>query len=123
MTLQLLQPQEIEFHYILPTIRKYLSIHLKEHGLDQKEIAKILQIRESTVSQYIHNKRANKVNFSPKVEKSIKESSLRIKTRDDLIREIQAIVSLIRKEQLICDIHKQFVKLPENCDLCDACLR
>ncbi|MBI2663044.1 helix-turn-helix domain-containing protein [Candidatus Woesearchaeota archaeon] len=121
MTIQLLQPQEIEFHYILPSIRKSLSVHLKEQGLDQKGIAKLLCIRESTVSQYVNNKRANKVDFNPKIDSEIKKSSLRIKTKNDLIREVQNIVLLIRKEQLICDIHRKFVKLPEKCDLCEAC--
>lgn len=120
MKLTLLQPQEIEFHYIIPTVRKYLSICLKEQGLDQKRIAELLHIRESTVSQYIHNKRASKINFNEKVKGAIKESASKIKTQDDLIREVQNIISLIRKDHIICDIHKQFVKLPEHCDLCEA---
>ena len=68
MNLQILQPQEIEFHYILPSIRKSLSIHLKRQGLDQKDIAKLLHIRESTVSQYINNKRASKIDFNKNKE-------------------------------------------------------
>ncbi|MBI2667534.1 helix-turn-helix domain-containing protein [Candidatus Woesearchaeota archaeon] len=121
MNLQILQPQEIEFHYILPSIRKSLSVHLKEQGLDQKEIARLLHIRESTVSQYINNKRANTIEFNKKIESAVKESSKKIKNQNDLIREVQNIILLIRKEQLICDIHRKFVKLPENCDLCEAC--
>ena len=121
MTLQLLQPQEIEYHYILPSIRKYISIHLKEQGLDQKKIASLLHIRESTVSQYINNKRANKIEFNPIVKSTIKESASKIKNRDDLIRETQNIIAVIRKCELICDIHQKFVKLPDDCNLCEAC--
>jgi|TARA_Y100000310_G_scaffold38954_1_gene36512 predicted transcriptional regulator len=121
MALQLLHPQEIEYHYILPSIRKHISIHLKEQGLDQKKIASLLHIRESTVSQYINNKRANKIDFNPIVKSTIKESASKIKNRNDLIRETQNIIAVIRKCELICDIHRKFVKLPDDCNLCEAC--
>jgi|TARA_Y100000310_G_scaffold302635_1_gene340199 predicted transcriptional regulator len=120
MNLQILHPQEIEFHYILPSIRKYLSLCLKEQGLGQKQIANLLHIRESTVSHYINNKRATKIKFNSKIKETIKEASLRIKSQNDLIRETQTIMNFIKKENLLCDIHKQFVKLPTNCDLCEV---
>ena len=68
-----LQPQEVEVFYILPTIRKYLVVYMKEEGLSQKEIAKKLFIRESTVSQYTHGKRASVIDFNENIKKKIKE--------------------------------------------------
>jgi len=60
---KLVTPSEIESFYLIPTIRKELTKHLKEQGLDQKEIAKKLHITEPAVSQYVNSKRASQIDF------------------------------------------------------------
>ena len=61
---KLLQPQEIEVFYVLPALKRYLSIYMKENGLNQSEIAIMLDLEKAAVSQYINNKRGNKIHVS-----------------------------------------------------------
>lgn len=114
--LQLLMPQEIEVYYIIPTIRSYLASCFKEHGMSQKEMASIMGIQESTVSQYLTQKRAAKFNFNEELKGEIMASASRIKNKLDLIREVQHLLRLIRHSREICTIHKQLSDIPSYCD-------
>ena len=51
-----LMPQEIEVRYILPALRKELAIELSK-DMKQKEVANILNITQSALSQYHKEKR------------------------------------------------------------------
>lgn len=117
MQKQMLQPQEIEVFYIIPTIRSHLAKYMKKQGKIQKEISQLLQIRESTVSHYINDKRAFKVNFNEDIEKEIGISASRIKDKWTLLSETQRLLGLIRKTDTLCQIHKQFADLPVGCNV------
>lgn len=74
-------PCEEALWYILPQIRSDLSRELIKGGLSQKEVAELMGITPSAVSQYTHKKRAGK--FKPaagykayikKVAKELKET-------------------------------------------------
>lgn len=116
-TLQVLQPQELEVFYIIPTIRRYMTVYMKEQGKPQNEIAKILGVKESTISQYVKHKRAAEINLSPEIEAKIKDSVNRVSNNLDVIRETQSILKEIKDSRELCKIHKQITKLPENCDI------
>lgn len=114
-----LQPQEVEVFYVIPAVRSSLARYLKESGRSQKEIAALLGMRESTVSHYIHEKRAAKIHFDENIEKKIKEASERIKDNIDVIREVQYLLHVIRKTKSICQIHFEVNKeIPKGCDAC-----
>ncbi|MBS3170744.1 hypothetical protein J4223_03100 [Candidatus Woesearchaeota archaeon] len=110
-------PQEIEVFYIIPTIRKYIAIHLKKQGLKQKDIADIMMIDTSAISQYSSTKRGNKIKLNSKIQKEIKESCKFIKDPLSYIKETQKILRYIR-ENFLCDIHKQISKVPKECKSC-----
>ena len=112
----LLHPQEVEVYYIIPTIRHYLTIFMKKEGLKQKEIAKILNIKEAAVSQYLSNKRGSRFKFSKEIENAIKESAYKIKNNFSLITETQRILKLIRESHELCKIHKQLSPVPKTCN-------
>jgi len=116
-TQQILQPQELEVFYIIPTIRRYLTVYMKELGKPQKEIAKILGVQESTISQYVRHKRAAEINLSQEIESKIKEAVSRINNSFDVIRETQQVLKVIRDSGEMCKIHKQLADIPENCDI------
>ena len=59
--IKLLHPQEIEVLYILPAIRRELTIEMKKIGLEQKKIAEYLCVTEAAVSQYLNSKRASQL--------------------------------------------------------------
>ncbi len=113
--LQLIMPQEIEVYYIIPTIRKYFAVFMKEKGISQKEIASLLCIQESTVSQYLSNRRASLIKFSENIENEIRKSASQVKNQVDLVRETNKVLKLIRETGEICSIHKKIANIPEKC--------
>lgn len=113
----LLQPQEIEVFYIIPTIRKYLALYMKESGKSQREIARILTVKESTISQYFSSKRANEIDFNQKIKDEIKKNSTQVKDALDVIRITQKILTLVREEKILCQVHKKMSKIPGRCNL------
>jgi len=110
-----LLPQEIEVHYIIPTIKRYFSQMMKEQGRKQVEIAKLLEIQEATVSQYLSNKRGHQINFNEAIQSEIRESAKRITNRMTLIAELQRVLHIIRKSGTLCEVHRQFSSIPEEC--------
>ncbi|MBI2143440.1 helix-turn-helix domain-containing protein [Candidatus Woesearchaeota archaeon] len=118
MKLQIIQPQEVEVFYILPAIRSRMASALKGQGMKQKDIAGLLCVQESTISQYMNSKRAADVKFNSTVDKEIYASVKRIKTKEDLVRETQKILELARKEKILCNVHKSVADIQHNCDVC-----
>lgn len=113
------QPQEIEVWYVLPAIRRELTKDLLGFGLNQKKVAGILEVTEPAISQYLKSKRAKDVKFSDKIRKRIKEASQKIyHNKNILVKEMQDICELIKKDRLLCDIHKKHDKLEKNCCVC-----
>ena len=118
MKLQIVQPQEVEVFYILPAIRSRMASAMKKQGMKQKDIAELLCVQESTVSQYLNSKRAAEVKFNSAIDKEIADAVKRIKTKEDLIRETQLALDMVRKENILCQIHKEVADVKENCDVC-----
>ena len=116
MQTALLYPQEIEVFYIIPALRCHFAKYLKSLGNSQKEIAKMLMVRESTVSQYMTAKRATKITFQKEIEKEIQKSAAKIKSHLDIIRETQRILTQMRSSGNICALHKQLAKIPLHCN-------
>lgn len=110
-------PQEIEVWYILPAIRKELVIALKEKKSSQKEIAKLLNVTEPAISQYMKDKRA-KVNLNDEVKKFIKKSATKIKDSETAYQQIQKISDFIKKSKALCEIHMQLEGDLKGCDIC-----
>lgn len=118
MKLQIIQPQEVEVFYILPAIRSRMASALKGQGMKQKDIAGLLCVQESTISQYMTSKRAADVKFNGLIDKEIAASVGRIKTKEDLVRETQKILELARKEKILCNVHKAVADVQHNCEVC-----
>jgi len=126
----LLHPQEIETFYVLPTLRRYFALYLKEKGMMQKDVAELLGITTSTISQYTSTKRAHQINFKKDALEEIKKSALRIKDRGSYLRETQYMLHFLRSKNIICEVHKRFSKVPHNCEpksmgcfVNDVCMR
>ena len=114
-----LHPQEVEVFYILPAIRKELSIVLKELGKNQKEIAKLLGVTEAAVSQYLSAKRANDVKFPQEIKDSIKAAAPKITDHASMIRQVQTILSAAKQDRFICKMHEQIANdIPRGCNVC-----
>jgi predicted transcriptional regulator len=112
-------PQEVEVWYVIPALRRELTKAMQEKGMMQKDIAKKLHITEAAVSQYIKLKRAVDIVFDNKTKKEVERSAAKIMKDDNaMIKEIQRLLGLMKKERSICVIHKRHCNLPKDCDYC-----
>jgi hypothetical protein len=113
-------PQEIEVWELLPAIRKALSkVFVNDFKLSRKEAAKLLHITEPAISQYLREKRANKLKFGYKVGREIHISAERVLKGDPLYKEINRISRLHEVRKQVCKIHRDSdTNIPRNCAIC-----
>jgi len=107
-----LLPQEIEVWYIIPAIRKELAKQLtKKYELSYEKAGGILGISKAAVSQYLSNKRANKIKLTPKVKKEITKSAKIISENSRLAMvEMQRILKFMKDHKCSCDVCKKYNK-------------
>jgi len=113
------QPQEIEVWYVIPAIRRELAEAMVAEGMLQKDIAAILGITSSAVSQYLHNKRAKMVNLDPHIKEEIKKVAKRARAGEniEIVKEINRFCEMCRATCL-CQIHRKVDTVPEKCTGC-----
>ncbi|NQU98139.1 hypothetical protein HQ533_01620 [Candidatus Woesearchaeota archaeon] len=118
VNLKLMQPQEIEVLYMLPAIRRELSIEMKKLGLEQKKIAEFLCVTEAAISQYMKSKRATKVKFDKETQELVRQSAKKIKNKESMLIETQALLNTLRDKDVTCEVHKKLSDIPNNCVIC-----
>ena len=119
MSTTVMLPQEVEVWYIIPALRKELTISLKQLGLSQKEIAGKLGITEAAVSQYISGKRGSETEIPESLKLQIMQSAKDIISgKSNLFKEINRLCMETKKTDFICHVHRKYTDLPNNCDLC-----
>jgi len=104
--------QEIEVWYIIPAVRKELAKFLvSEYALSYEKTGKILGISKAAVSQYISNKRANKITLSSQVcEEIVKSGKILYENPKMGVHEIQKILTFMKTQKATCEVCKQFNK-------------
>ena len=112
---KLLQPQEIEVFYIIPSLKRELAKCMNARGIRQNKIANLLQIEKSAVSQYLSGKRGAEVNFPEEFTDEIYKSARLITDKISFIREIQRLVNIARENNTVCEVHKKYSDVPEDC--------
>jgi predicted transcriptional regulator len=107
-----LLPQEIEVWYIIPKIRKELaSLFVKEYKLSYEKAGDILGISKAAVSQYLSNKRANKIKLSTDMNKEIAKSAKLIMNKESNgLKEIERLLTVMKTNKCACDVCKQYNK-------------
>lgn len=105
-----LLPQEIEVWYIIPAIRKeFAKVFVKEHKISYEKAGNYLGISKAAISQYISNKRANKLKLSQEIKDAIKESAkIILKDEKKSIKEIERILDLIKEKKCSCEVCKKY---------------
>lgn len=113
-----LLPQEIEVWYIIPAVRKELAKLLtKEYGFSYERAGKALGISKAAVSQYLSDKRANKVVLNAKTKVEIGKAALRVNENERVaVSEIQRILKFMKDNHCSCDVCKRY-----NKDVLDYC--
>lgn len=107
-----LLPQEIEVWYIIPSVRKELAKQLtRKHGLSYEKAGIILGVSKAAVSQYLSNKRANKVKLNAHVKKEIAKSAKAMSENPKVaLTEMQRILKIMKDTKCSCDVCKKYNK-------------
>jgi predicted transcriptional regulator len=112
---KLLQPQEVEVYYIIPGIKREIAKCMSGRGIRQGKIANLLQIEKATVSQYLSNKRGNKVEFSEEFLEQVYDAARKIDDKMSFIKEIQRLLRIARENGTVCSVHKKVSDVPQDC--------
>jgi len=111
--------QEIEYWYVLPSIRGLLAKELQNKGLKQNEIAKVMHLTPPAVSQYLKGKRGREIKFDVQITNHIKLSANNLVKKGNLLQELNDICQSIKNHKFSCKLHKAHEKnLPRNCEVC-----
>ena len=104
--------QEIEVWYIIPAVRKELARLLtRKYELSYEKSGAILGVSKAAVSQYLSNKRANKVKLTPEVKKEVGKSAKIIADNPKLaLGEMQRILKFMKENKCSCDVCKKYNK-------------
>jgi len=126
----MLLPSEIESKSLIPAVRAILAKELvKERGLKEEEVARLLGITQAAVSNYIRGTRGDvqlisKLSSFEEIMRMIKEievdlSSQRAYSASTLSKFI-ALCNYMRYSLIICDVHHS---LESNIDekVCEQC--
>ena len=104
--------QEIEVWYIIPALRKEISRLLTEkHGLTFEKAGNILGISKAAISQYLSNKRANKIKLSSEVKKEIVKSAKIMSENPSMsVSEMQRLIRFMKENKCSCEVCKKYNK-------------
>ena len=107
-----LLPQEIEVWYIIPAVRKELARLLtRKYEMSYEAAGKILGISKAAISQYLSNKRANKIKLTPDVKKEVAKSAKMIVENPKVAMfEVQRILKYMKDKRCSCEVCKKFNK-------------
>jgi hypothetical protein len=120
-------PCELIVREVIPAFRTLVARQLiKKHHFSQIEVAKTLGTTQATVSYYLHSKRGKKgmehLQSKPLIQSIASEVAERIANKKfsliDTTLEFCRLCKALKGGELMCDMHKRLVSLPENCDLC-----
>lgn len=105
-------PQEIEVWYIIPAVRKEMAKVLTgEYGFSYERAGRALGISKAAVSQYLSDKRANKVCLNVKTKSEIGKSC-EVVARDEkaAMREILRVLKFMKENSCSCNVCKRYNK-------------
>jgi len=120
-------PCELVVRYILPTFRSLVAKELIEkHRFSQVDAAEKMGTTQAAISHYLYSKRGNKkmrqLETVPQIQSTASDVAQGI--ANEKISAVDAMLSfcklciVLRTQDLICDLHRDFVSLPEPCDIC-----
>ena len=119
-------PCEMASRAVVPSIRAMVAKELSEsYNIKQENIARLLGITQSAVSQYIGNLRGRAIDLEgiAEVETVVKELSsiLIIDSNSEIIcKKFCEACRIIREKRLLCQLHARLDPLfnTEDCNIC-----
>jgi predicted transcriptional regulator len=122
-------PCEIVVKYVLPAFRSLVARELIEkHDYSQVAAAEKLSTTQAAVSQYLYSKRGRLMvkrfenlpavrNVARKVASGIADGSL---SSMSAMLKLCELCTVLRTKDLVCDMHRYALSLPQFCDACTA---
>ena len=114
-------PCELVVWKILPAIKAQLARNLKETGMKQKDIAKVLDSTEAAISQYLSGKRASEFKIPLEMNEMLQVVSKAVaegKNQKVLQFGICQVCKEIRTKGMACDTCKKDSGDTKDCNLC-----
>ena len=120
-------PCEGVVRLVLPAFRSLIAKNLIEkYNFSQVTAAKRLGITQATISHYLYSKRGAKILKELESRDSVRsladEIAMRIATQNlspiEAMLKFCELCKILRTKDVVCCIHKQFITLPETCELC-----
>ena len=120
-------PCELVVRSVLPAFRSLVAKRLIEkYRFSQVAAAEKLGTTQASISYYLYSKRGNKkikdleevnvlLTCAKEVARNIVNENI---SPSDGILQFCNICTVIRDQNLICDLHREMVLLPKNCDIC-----
>lgn len=111
-------PSEIIYWEILPSLRKEMVFMMRDLGLKQSEIAKILEVTPSAISQYLTNKRGD-FEFTDTFKKDIKKSVREIiENNASAFIETNKLIKKFETSKEICHVCHTKNETDNSCNVC-----
>ena len=120
-------PCELVVRYVLPAFRSLVAKELIEkYDFSQMSAAEKLGTTQAAISYYLYSKRGDKrikqLESIPSVQSAAKEVARGIATEKfsvmDAMLKFCKLCAVLRNRDVICDFHKDFISVPEACDVC-----
>jgi predicted transcriptional regulator len=120
-------PCELVVRFVLPAFRSLVAKELIEkYHISQVVASELLGTTQAAVSYYLYSKRGDKIlkqlESMPNILSAAKEVAKKMVDKQfSLVNSISKFCNLcieLRKSDLICDLHHDYAKLPESCEVC-----
>lgn len=120
-------PCELVVRYVLPAFRSLVAKELIEkYHFSQTTVAEKLGTTQAAISYYVYSKRGDKrikqLESIPSVQSAASEVAQGIATEKlsiiDAMLKLCNLCVALRTQDVICDLHKDIISVPEACDMC-----
>jgi len=120
-------PCELVVRFVLPAFRSLVAKELiQKYHISQVVASELLGTTQAAVSYYLHSKRGDKIlkqlESMPNIRSAAKEVAKKMVDKQfSLANSISKFCTLcieLRKSDIICDLHHDYAKLPESCEVC-----
>ncbi len=120
-------PCELVVRLVLPAFRSLVAKTLIEkYHFSQVAAADKLGTTQAAISHYLYSKRGDKtmkqLEIIPSVQSIADEVALGIATERfspfDAMLKFCELCRDLRTKDIVCDLHKGFISVPEACDMC-----
>jgi len=120
-------PCELVVRFVLPAFRSLVAKELVEaHHLSQVVAAERLGTTQAAVSYYLYSKRGDKkmkrLKSVPTIQSAAREVAKNMADEKfsltDAMSKFCTLCIALRKSEIICDLHHDYAKLPEPCEVC-----